>query len=84
MSATVLIGHEAEWAFTLIASSLALIAAIYGWRRHRLWTAASALSLGALLLILVRVMEEDVPHELGLAMSFLAGGFLVSGHLMNI
>ena len=57
-----LLGHEAEWVFTLIAVTLGLGALVVGWRRHRSRLAAAILLLGVLGLLASRVVESSGEH----------------------
>lgn len=77
-----LLGHEAEWGFTIIAIGFALAALLSGWRRHRSARIAVALGLGATGLLAGCLLEEaggpGGPVAIG------AGLLLVAGHIMSI
>lgn len=52
-----LLGHEAEWGFTLIAVFFAAAALVAGWRRHRSRGVALLLMLGIVGLLVSRGVE---------------------------
>lgn len=58
-----LLGHEAEWLFTLVAVSFATGALILGWRRHRSSRVAVLLTLGIVGLLGSRVLEMGEEHH---------------------
>ena len=58
-----LLGHEAEWAFTLIAVGLGTGALILGWRQHRSTKVASILALGIVGLLASRGLEMGSDHH---------------------
>lgn len=80
----VLLSHEAEWALTLLAAGLALVALFFGWRRHRSQVVAVALSAGILGLIAARFLEESGSENLALFVGVGAGLTLVFGHLRGL
>ena len=91
-----LIGHTAEWVFTLVAVALALVALVLGFRKHRSSKVAGLLGLGILGLLTARVIEMNTEqgcahHDhgetvslLGPGVGILAGVILLFGHVMNI
>ena len=60
---SVLLSHEAEWAFTLIAIAFAGGALVVGWRVHRSRTVAVLLSLGIVGLLASRFIEMGSDHH---------------------
>lgn len=58
-----LLSHEAEWVFTLIAIGFAAGALILGWRRHRSVLVAGLLALGIAGLLTSRVLEMGEAHH---------------------
>lgn len=58
----VLLGHEVEWVFTLIAVVFAAGALISGWRRHRSVRVAGLLALGIAGLLASRGLEMGAAH----------------------
>jgi len=58
----VLLGHEAEWVFTLIAVVFAAGALVLGWRRHRSIRVAGLLGLGIVGLLASRGLEMGEAH----------------------
>ena len=61
-----LLGHEAEWALTLFAVSLGLVALVMGWRRHGKTVVLVTLSVGIIGLLAARTLEgghHDGHHE---------------------
>ncbi|MGH1341262.1 MAG: MerC domain-containing protein [Nannocystales bacterium] len=85
LGASALLDHEAEWVFTVLAVGVASLALALGWRRHGASMATLALSLGIVGLLCARVLEEGGHgHGLGLAVSLLSGGALVTGHILNL
>ncbi len=58
-----LLGHEAEWAFTLVAIALASAALTLGWRRHRSLLVAALLALGMVGLLVSRGLEMGPAHH---------------------
>jgi len=57
-----LIGHEAEWGFTLVAIAFALGAMLLGWQRHRTPLIAGLFAVGILGLLASRFLEEMGEH----------------------
>ena len=61
-----LLSHEAEWAFTLIAVMIALSSAIFSWRQARSKLVIVCLSLGVIGLLSSRLIEmNEAPHGHG-------------------
>jgi hypothetical protein len=60
-----LIGHEAEWVFTLVGIGFAATAALVGWRHHRSTLVVSLLALGIAGLLASRAIETSASHEHG-------------------
>lgn len=79
-----LLGHGAEWGFTLVAIVFAAAALLLGWRRHRSLRVVSILGAGITALLLARLLEEVGGRAGGTALGVLAGLTLVVGHLSNI
>lgn len=79
-----LLGHEAEWGFTLVAVVFAAAALFLGWRRHRSFIVVLALGAGIAGLLLARVLEESGVHGMGTILGVGAGVALVVGHLSNL
>lgn len=77
-----LLGHEAEWAFTIVAMVCALGALALGWRRHRSPAIAAVLVLGAGGLLAGRLVEEAGGPGGWIAIG--AGLVLVAGHIASI
>jgi hypothetical protein len=80
----VLLGHEAEWGFTLVAFVFAATALYLGFTKHRSSRVALTLGLGIVALVLARLLEESVAEPVGMALSLLAGATLIFGHFANI
>ncbi|MDA8016917.1 MAG: MerC family mercury resistance protein [Thermoanaerobaculia bacterium] len=80
----VLLGHEAEWGFVLVAVAFAATALLLGWLRHRSGFVAAVLAIGIGGLLLARMMEEAGSSGAGTATGLLAGVVLVTGHLSNL
>ncbi len=59
----VLLGHEAEWGFTLVAIAFAAGALILAWRRHRSRMVAALLLLGIVGLVASRCLETGAEHH---------------------
>ena len=57
-----LIGHTAEWTFTIIAVFFGLCAIALSWRSHRNLIILAALSLGVIGLLSARVLEGGSHH----------------------
>ena len=79
-----LLGHEAEWGFTLLASAIALGAAFFAIRARGFGWAAALLIGGVVALVAARFMEEAGLGALGTALGIGAGLTLVIGHLGNL
>lgn len=79
-----LLGHEAEWTFTLIAAVLAAAALVQGWRVHRSVVITSAFVAGIAGLLLSRLVEESGAHGVGTGVGVFAAGALVVAHVLNI
>lgn len=77
-------GHEAEWVFTLVASAIALGAAVYGVRAGGPRWAAGLLVGGVVALVASRFLEEAGVGALGTALGIAAGLTLVVGHVGNL
>jgi hypothetical protein len=60
-----LIGHEAEWVFTLVGIGFAGTAGLVGWRHHRSKLVVSLLTLGIAGLLASRAIEMSASHEHG-------------------
>ncbi len=60
-----LLGHEAEWVFTIIAIGFAATAAFVGWRRHRSTLIVALLGLGIVGLLASRFIEMSSGHDHG-------------------
>ena len=58
-----LMGHEAEWVFTLIAVVLGLCALVLGWRQHRSFRVAGLLAIGIVGLLASRGLEMGSEHH---------------------
>jgi len=58
-----LLGHNAEWVFTLIAIAFALSALALGWRRHRSKWVVGVLTLGVVGLLVSRGLEMGSGHH---------------------
>lgn len=58
-----LLGHEAEWMFTLVAVTFAGSALYLGWRRHRSGVVAGLLTLGIVGLLASRGLEMGSAHH---------------------
>ena len=59
----ILLGHEAEWAFSLVAIAFATGALVLGWRRHRSIVVTLLLALGIVGLFSSRILEMTSPHH---------------------
>ena len=57
-----LVGHEAEWGFTLVAVAFALGAMFLGWQRHRSPQIAALFAVGIIGLLGSRFLEEMGEH----------------------
>ena len=58
-----LLGHEAEWVFTIIAIAFAAGAAILGWRRHKSNAVLAILAIGIVGLLASRGIEMSGGHH---------------------
>lgn len=58
-----LMGHEAEWAFVLLAVALGAGAMVLGWRQHRSTKVAGLLALGIIGLLVSRGLEMSGDHH---------------------
>ena len=58
-----LIGHEAEWVFTLVAVALGAGALVIGWRQHRSLRVAGLLAVGIIGLLASRGLEMGSEHH---------------------
>lgn len=79
-----LLGHEAEWGFTIVAVVLAAVALGVGWRKHRSASVGLLFGAGMIGLVSSRFLEEAGGHELGTAVGVLAGLVLVTGHVLSL
>ena len=79
----ILLDHEAEWAFTVVAIVFALGAMAVGWSKHRTPVIAGLFSLGIVGLLGSRFLEEAGSHELGVAVGLASGICLVISHFKN-
>lgn len=80
-----LIGHEAEWAFTLVAIGIAAFVFALTWRREGSRAVKALLVAGIAGLLGARFAEElDAGHEVGMAIGIGAGALLVTGHILSI
>ncbi len=78
-----LLGHEAEWTFTLVAVLFAAAATAIGWRRHGSLPVTFALAAGAMGLLCARLLEERGMHGWGPIVGVFAGLILLFGHVGN-
>ena len=79
-----LIGHEAEWIFTVLASILAIAAAIKGYYTYGSWKKPMMFVAGIVILLIARSTEAlgiNVPE---VYITIIGGGILVLGHLSNL
>lgn len=79
-----LLGHRAEWGFTLLAAGLAASALLFSWRRHRSPLVAAVFAAGIGGLFLSRALEEAGSDGLGLVLGVSAGAALVLAHAINL
>ncbi|MEM9863940.1 MAG: MerC domain-containing protein [Myxococcota bacterium] len=79
-----LMGHVAEWTFTIIAIGLAMVALWQGWRHHRSPAVAAVFALGVAALIGSRLAEEAGVGGVGGALGVTGAAALVAAHLLNI
>lgn len=63
MGLGVLLGHQAEWLFTIVAVTFAIGALVFSWRRHRSVRVAALLSLGILGMFTSRFLEMSGESE---------------------
>ena len=80
----VVIGHEAEWAFTITALLFACGALAISWRRHRSPVVGVMFGVGIAGLLIARFVEEAGVTGLGTGLAVLGGLALVIGHVTNI
>ena len=80
----VLLGHEAEWAFTLSAVGLALLSLGFGLRRHRSLAVAAGLAAGAAGLVVARLLEEAGSEVWAPVVGVLGGLALMLAHLSSV
>lgn len=59
----ILLGHEAEWIFSILAIAFAVGALVLGWRRHRSASVALLLVLGIAGLLTSRGLEMGSGHH---------------------
>lgn len=78
-----MLDHEAEWAFTILAIVFASGALVAGWMKHRAPRVAGLFILGIGLLLASRFLEEFGGHELGTFVGVVAGILLVVSHWKN-
>jgi hypothetical protein len=79
----VLLGHESEWGFTLVALGLASAALWLGWRKHRSVPVLLLFGAGIAALLLARLLEDGLGELVGTTLSVVAGLTLVGGHFWN-
>ena len=79
----VMLDHEAEWAFTILAIVFASGALVVGWIKHRAPRVAVLFILGIVSLLASRFLEELGGHELGTFVGVVAGVLLVVSHWKN-
>ena len=79
-----LLGHEAEWAFTLLAIGVAGAAMFLSLRADRATWIVVAFAVGIGGLLTSRLAEEAEAHTLGTVVGILSGLLLVLAHLANI
>ena len=80
----VLISHEFEWAFTLVAAILAIAAAVKGVCPCGSWKAPAMLFTGVIVLSIARFSEalgSDIPEVF---ITVAGGCILVGGHIANL
>ena len=63
LGVTFLVGHEAEWGFTLVAVGFALGAMFLGWQQLRSPQSAALFAVGIIGLLSARFLEEIEGHE---------------------
>ena len=81
---SVLISHEAEWIFTILASIIAIAAAIKGYCQCESWKKPMMFVTGILILLIARSTEAlgiNIPE---VYITITGGSILVWGHLSNL
>ena len=81
---SVLISHEAEWIFTILASIIAIAAAIKGYCQCESWKKPMMFVTGILILLIARSTETlgiNIPE---VYITITGGSILVLGHLSNL
>ena len=81
---SVLISHEAEWIFTILASVIAIAAAIKGYCPCESWKKPMMFVTGVLILLIARSTEAlgiNIPE---VYITITGGSILVLGHLSNL
>jgi len=81
---SVLISHEAEWIFTILASIIAIAAAIKGYCQCESWKKPMMFVTGILILLIARSTEAlgiNIPE---VYITITGGSILVLGHLSNL
>ena len=81
---SVLISHEAEWIFTILASIIAIAAAIKGYCQCESWKKPMMFVTGVLILLIARSTEAlgiNIPE---VYITITGGSILVLGHLSNL
>lgn len=78
------LGHEAEWAFTIIAVAIAALALGITWRRNGPRSVKVLLFAGMVGLLGARFVEEVEALEYGMLIGIGAGALLVAGHFISI
>lgn len=86
-----LLGHEAEWAFTIVAVGIAAVAFGFSYRKHQSLKVGLILAIGGGALLMSRLLEEFMGHggpidghTLGMLLGVIGGGTLLYGHYRNI
>ncbi len=79
----ILLEHEAEWAFTIVAIVFAIGAMITGGIKHGSSFIVGLFALGVAGLGASRFIEEAGGHELGIVIGLASGILLVVTHLKN-
>lgn len=80
----VVLGHDAESAFTLTAVAIASLALVLGWPKHRSGRIAATLVFGIVGLVVARVLEQSGSHVAGTMLGVGAGLALVAGHVFGV
>ena len=78
-----LMDHEAEWAFTIVAILFAIGASVIGWLEHKNPLVLSSFGIGILALFASRFLEESGGHIVGVSVGIIAGLVLFGTHLKN-